>query len=71
MWKMSWPQHIRNTEMLRRIKKEEEIVNIENRRKMSYFGNISKNEKYELMRLFIQGKVEGKKGLERRRTSWP
>ena len=52
------------------MKKETEILNTIKERKMSYFGHILRGDKYELMRLVVQGKVEGKRGPGRRRTSW-
>ena len=70
MWKISWTQHVTNKETLRRMKKETEILNTIKERKMSYFGHILRGDKYELMRLVVQGKVEGKRGPGRRRTSW-
>ena len=64
MWKISWTQHVTNKETLRRMKKETEILNTIKERKMSYFGHILRGDKYELMRLVVQGKVEGKRGPE-------
>ena len=53
-----------------RMKKETEILNTIKERKMSYFGPILRGDKYKLMRLVVQGKVEEKTGPGRRRTSW-
>lgn len=49
MSKVSWSQHMTNTEILRRKKKASEIINTVNRRKMSYFGHMLRSEKYELI----------------------
>lgn len=51
------------TEILGRMKKEKEIFNTTKRRKMSYFGHILRNAKYELLR-FVEQMKEGRKETE-------
>lgn len=63
-------QHITNNEVLRRMNKEREILNTIKLRKLGYFGHIMRNQQYQILQLTIQGKVEGKRGSGRRRTSW-
>lgn len=38
--------------------------------KLKYLGNIMREFKYQLLQLVLQGKIEGKIYLGRRRTSW-
>ena len=37
---------------------------------MEYLGHIMRNQKYELLQLIVQGKIQGKRKPGRRRTSW-
>ncbi|KAI5708046.1 hypothetical protein M8J77_015361 [Diaphorina citri] len=69
--KISWIEHVTNEEVLRRMKKERELMNIIKVRKLQYLGHIMRNDnKYTLLQLIIQGKIEGKRGRGRRRISW-
>jgi len=55
---------------LERILKEPEIIRTIKIRKLCYFGHVIKREKYEMLRLIIQGKIEGKKGRIKPRITW-
>ena len=59
-----------NDEVLRRLKKNTELINTIKIRKLSYFGHIIRNPKYQFLQLVIQGKIAGHRGPGRRRTSW-
>jgi len=37
---------------------------------MAYFGHVMRDEKYQLIQLILQGKIDGIRGQGRRRTSW-
>lgn len=39
-------------------------------RKLEYRGHLIRNEKYALLQLIIQGKIEGVRGSGGRRDSW-
>ena len=70
MLKISWTDRVRNTDVLTRMKKEVEVLYEIKRRKLDYFGHVMRNEKYRLLQLVMEGKIEGKRGQGRRKTSW-
>lgn len=65
IWVMVLPKDVENLlgishyheEVLRRTKKDREIINIIERRKIDNFGHIICGPKYRLLRLIAQGKV--------------
>ena len=59
-----------NDEVLRRINKSKKLINILKIRKLSYFGPIMRNLKYQFLQLIIQGKIAGRRGPGRWRISW-
>ena len=70
MLKISWTDRVRNTDVLARMKKEVEVLYEIKRRKLDYFGHVIRNEKYRLLQLVMEGKIEGKRKQGRRKTSW-
>lgn len=70
MLRISWVDKVRNTEVLNQLSKQTEIINTIKKRKLEYFGHILRNSKYQLLQLIMQGKIDGKRGPGRRRTSW-
>jgi hypothetical protein len=68
--KIQWVQRITNAEVLRRLNKELEIMNSIKRRKLEYLGHITRGEKYELLRIIMQGRIQGRRSIGRRRISW-
>lgn len=68
--KVSWTQHITNEEIINRIGKKKEIVQTLKERKLQYLGHIMRHDKYRLLQLILQGKIEAKRGRGRRRHSW-
>lgn len=70
MLRVSWVDRVTNTEVLRRIGKEREMENTIKERKLQYFGHVMRGERYSILRLIIQGKIEGKRSIGRRRVSW-
>lgn len=70
MLKISWTDHITNNEVLQRFQKDRELLTIIKRRKTAYFGHILRNKKYKLLQLIMKGKIEGKRGVGRKRISW-
>lgn len=56
MCRIAWIQHITNLKIACMVKK----------RKLGYFYHIIRNQKYKLMRLIIEGKIEGTRRPERR-----
>lgn len=69
--KISWMDKISNTRVLQKLNKEREIMHTVKRRKLEYLGHIMRNEtKYKLLKCILQGKVQGKRSIGRRRISW-
>uniref|UniRef100_A0A8D8YBA7 Craniofacial development protein 2 n=3 Tax=Cacopsylla melanoneura TaxID=428564 RepID=A0A8D8YBA7_9HEMI len=69
--KISWTQRVTNVEVLRRMKKSKELMNIVKTRKLQYLGHIMRNhQRYELLQRILQGKIDGKRPPGRRRISW-
>jgi len=59
---------ITNMEVMQKLRKE--VVFTVKKRKLEYFGHILNHEKYRLLQLVAQGKVDSKRGPGRRRHSW-
>lgn len=70
MLKSSWVDRVTNTEVLRRVGREREVEDTIKGRKLQYFGHVMRGERYSILRLIIQGKIEGKRSIGRRRVSW-
>lgn len=70
MLKIPWIDKIRNEEVLERLKKEREVLATVKKRKLEYFGHLMRGEKYEIIKLILQGQIEGRRNAGRRRYSW-
>ena len=68
--KISWTEKVTNEEVLRRVNKERELFHVVKKRKTAYLGHIMRNEKYRFLQLMIKGKIEGKRGIGRKKMSW-
>lgn len=68
--KISWVSHTTNEDVLRMMDTERQLLDTIKRRKTEYFGHIIRGSKYQLLRLIIQGKVEGKRWIGRKQLSW-
>ena len=68
--KISWVDRVRNAEVLERLSRSTEIVCTVKSRKLQYFGHVMRGEKYRLLQNIMQGKIAGKRGPGRRKTSW-
>ena len=60
---ISWIKHTTNEEVLRRMGKTKEVTFTVKMRKIEYLGHIMKNNKYRLLQLILQGKVDGRRVL--------
>lgn len=60
---------VSNQEVLHRMSEAMKVLPIIQRRKFELLGHISRNSKYELLQLVMQGKFM-RKELGRRRLSW-
>ena len=70
MLRISWVQKVTNEEVLARMGKQRELLLTFKERKTRYFGHVMRGDKYELLRLIIQGKIAGKRSIGRRQNSW-
>lgn len=68
--RISYTEHITNIEVLRRMGKEKEISLTVKKRKLEYLGHLMRHDKYRLLQLIVQGKIDSKRGPGRRRHSW-
>ena len=68
--RISWIEHTTNEKVLRRMGKTNDVTFTIKRRKMEYLGHIMRNNKYRLLQLILQGKVDGRRRGGRRRNSW-
>jgi len=68
--KISWRDHVTNKDVLKRMNTERNLLYTVKKRKLMYFGHVMRNEKYRLLHLIIQGRIEGRRTPGRRRTSW-
>ena len=70
MLRIPWTARISNEEVLRRMGCERQLLLTIKTRKTAYLGHILRHQKYELPQLIIKGKIEGKRGIGRKRLSW-
>lgn len=68
--KIPWTDHVRNEEVLGRLNKERELLANIKKRKTAYLGHVMRSSRAKLLKLIIEGKVEGRRGLGRRKHSW-
>ncbi|CAG9832062.1 unnamed protein product [Diabrotica balteata] len=68
--RISWTEHVTNEEVLRRIGKEREVGISIKKRKLEYLGHVMRHNKYRVLQLIVQGKIDSRRGSGRRRHSW-
>ena len=68
--RIAWTDKVSNSEVLRRAKTERELLRCIKVRKLSYLGHVMRGERFNLLRLIIEGKIEGRRGVGRRQMSW-
>ena len=59
-----------NVDVLATVNKERELLTTIKKRKTAYLGHVMRSEKYRYLQLIIEGKVEGRRGIGRKRLSW-
>ncbi|XP_039756529.1 uncharacterized protein LOC120631148 [Pararge aegeria] len=70
MLRISWTQKVSNVRVLQRVARSRELLLIIKKRKVEYLGHVLRHERYQLLRLIMMGKVEGKRRVGRRKKSW-
>lgn len=68
--KIPWTRRITNENVLRMMGTDRELLQHVKQRKTGYLGHVYRGEKYQLLRLLMEGKIEGRRGLGRRKCSW-
>lgn len=68
--KVPWTARKTNEEVLRTIRRKRELLEIIKRRKTAYLGHIIRNGRYQFLQLVIEGKIEGRRGVGRKKMSW-
>ncbi|CAG9835438.1 unnamed protein product [Diabrotica balteata] len=68
--RISWTEHVTNEEVLRRIGKEREVEISIKKKKLEYLGHVMRQNKYRVLQLIVQGKIDSRRGPGRRRHSW-
>ena len=61
---------ITNNEVLIRMNKHKELVLAVKERKILYLGHVMRGERYEILRLIIEAKIQGIRSVRRRRYFW-
>ena len=61
---------VTNEEVLLRLLKQTELNTEVKIRKLQYLGPIMRGTRYQMLQVIIQGKIVGKRSVERRRMSW-
>lgn len=70
MLRISWTEHKSNIEVMHQMGKHKELLTTIKERKLEYLGHIMRGERYEILRLIIEGKIEGRRSVGRRQNSW-
>lgn len=71
MFRIPWTDLVRNEEVLGKAGlTSRELFDAIKKRKTSYLGHILRGPRYEFQRLILQGKIEGKRGIGRKKLSW-
>jgi len=68
--RIPWTARRTNNEVLRIINKERELLDTIKRQKTAYLGHVIRNKRYQILQLIIEGKIEGKRGIGRKKMSW-
>ena len=68
--KIPWTARKTNEEVLRMMGGDRELLSTIKRRKTAYLGHVIRNERYHLIQLIMEGKIEGRRGIGRKKMSW-
>lgn len=70
MLRISWTARMTNSAVLEMAGVQRSLFTLIKERKIGYLGHILRGEKYGLLRLILEGKIEGKRGIGRKSLSW-
>ena len=63
--RVSWKEKRTNKSILEQLKTGRQLLNITNQRKLKYVGHVIRNNRTDLMRSALQGRVEGRRRVGR------
>ena len=64
MGKISWTDHVRNAEVLRRVKEERNIIHTVKGRRANWIGHVLRRNSF--LKHIIKGKIEGRTNVTER-----
>ena len=70
MLRISWKEHQRNEDILKKVNVKERLTQQLVKRKIRYAGHIMRGSSGPLLKLALEGKINGKRGRGRPRRSW-
>lgn len=71
MLRIPWTDRVRNEEVLNRAQLEDrQLFEYVKSRKTAYLGHILRGERYSFQQLILEGKIEGRRGIGRKKLSW-
>ena len=70
MLRISWTSRTTNCEVLDRMKIRPHLTGTIKIKKTSYLGHIMRHSEYEEIQLIIEGKIDGKRSIGRKKKSW-
>jgi len=68
--RIPWIARRTNDEVSRIINKDRVLLDTIKRRKTAYLSHVILNERYQFVQLIIKGKIEGKRGIDRKKMLW-
>lgn len=70
MLKISWTSRTTNETVLNRMNTRPHLASTIKIRKTSYLGHVMRHKEYEQIQLILEGKIDGKRGIGRKKKSW-
>ena len=67
---VTWKEKRSNKSILEELNAERELLGLVVKRKLTYFGHMSRNKNLNITKVIVQGKPEGKRGKGRPRTAY-
>lgn len=70
MLRISWTSRTTNMEVLGKMNTQPLLVQTIKMRKTAYLGHLMRHTEYEQLQLILEGKIDGRRGLGRKKKSW-
>jgi len=68
--RISWADRVTNTDVLKRAGTQRKPLTKIKYRKIEYLGHVQRGERYCLLQLILKGRIEGRRGIGRKKLSW-